>query len=152
LAPLSNKSLAPIRARFENAAVFLVDEISMLNSFLFGCCDLRLQQIMGCDLPFGGLTMIVLGDFYQLPPIYPKALYKAVLMQLVQAVHNPNRLEVTGADLFATFKLVQFVQQMRAAEDQVHTDVIEAFRDPSIRIPVTAAVIRCLVFVFIEPT
>ena len=38
----------------------------MVGSAMFNFLDLRLQQIMGTKEPFGGLSIITVGDLFQL--------------------------------------------------------------------------------------
>lgn len=49
--------------------VLIIDEISMLPAWLFEKLDQQLKYIRGNDEPFGGLQLILMGDFMQLPPI-----------------------------------------------------------------------------------
>ena len=50
--------------------VVFIDEISMVGSGMFNFLDLQLQQIMGTKEPFGGLSIITVGDFFQLKPVF----------------------------------------------------------------------------------
>lgn len=48
----------------------VIDEISMVRADMFVTVDEKLRKITGYqDLPFGGLQVIVVGDFFQLPPV-----------------------------------------------------------------------------------
>lgn len=48
----------------------IIDEISMVRSDAFVTIDQKLRRIKGyLDIPFGGLQVIVVGDFFQLPPV-----------------------------------------------------------------------------------
>jgi ATP-dependent DNA helicase PIF1 len=60
-----------IMARLNNTDVLLIDEISMCGGMaLFGYVDFFLRQIRGEDhKPFGGIQLILMGDFAQLPPV-----------------------------------------------------------------------------------
>ena len=37
--------------------------------------DERLKQIKQCQEPFGNVSVIAVGDFYQIPPVGDRALY-----------------------------------------------------------------------------
>jgi hypothetical protein len=50
--------------------VIFIDEISMVGSAMFNFLDLRLQQIMGTKTAFGGLSIITVGDLFQLKPVF----------------------------------------------------------------------------------
>lgn len=47
----------------------VIDEISMVRADLFEAIDHKLRKIRRLNIPFGGLQVIVVGDFYQLPPV-----------------------------------------------------------------------------------
>ena len=49
--------------------ILVIDEISMLNQYLFEMLDWLCKKIRKCDEPFGGIQLIASGDFYQLPPV-----------------------------------------------------------------------------------
>lgn len=49
--------------------VLLIDEISMVEARLFDFIDFRLQCLRGNVEPFGGMQVIVIGDFLQLEPV-----------------------------------------------------------------------------------
>ena len=61
----SRKHIAMIRS----VRTIVIDEISMVRSDLFVAIDMRLQEITGCNKPFGGKQIILVGDFLQLPPV-----------------------------------------------------------------------------------
>lgn len=47
----------------------IIDEISMVRADMLDYIDRQLQYIKGNDLPFGGVQIIAVGDFFQLPPV-----------------------------------------------------------------------------------
>lgn len=47
----------------------IIDEISMVRADAFDYIDRLLRYIKNNDRPFGGIQMIAIGDFYQLPPV-----------------------------------------------------------------------------------
>ena len=54
--------------------VLVIDEISMLSAKLLTTLDVVLRQVRSSNVAFGGIQIIVSGDFYQLQPV-PNALY-----------------------------------------------------------------------------
>jgi ATP-dependent DNA helicase PIF1 len=65
------------RARIQEPKVLVIDEISMLHSYRLDAINKVCKIIRNNPLPFGGLQVILCGDFFQLPPIidegYPKS-------------------------------------------------------------------------------
>lgn len=57
------------RGRLRKLKLLIVDEISMLNAELLDKACSVLRIIRGCDKPFGGVQMLMCGDFCQLPPV-----------------------------------------------------------------------------------
>lgn len=52
-----------------NCKILAVDEISMLNIEAFEYVNEVLREIRECNDPFGGIQVIFIGDFFQLPPV-----------------------------------------------------------------------------------
>ncbi len=55
--------------RLKNTSVLIIDEISMLHQRQFLLLDEVLRYFRDPFLPFGGLQMVLCGDFFQLPPV-----------------------------------------------------------------------------------
>ena len=47
----------------------IIDEISMIDSELFDKIEAVARALRKSDRPFGGIQLIVCGDFLQLPPV-----------------------------------------------------------------------------------
>lgn len=56
-------------ARVRSTDVLIIDEISMVSAQLLENADRIMRMVMGVDKPFGGIRIIAVGDFYQLPPV-----------------------------------------------------------------------------------
>jgi len=55
--------------RWRNAKVLIVDEVSMLHANLFDKLVAIARELNGKNSSFGGIQLILCGDFYQLPPV-----------------------------------------------------------------------------------
>jgi len=62
----ANRRLA---TRIERAKVLVIDEISMLPARSLTLVDTVCRHIRGVPSPFGGLQVVLVGDFFQLPPV-----------------------------------------------------------------------------------
>ncbi|MBX6334400.1 AAA family ATPase, partial [Candidatus Saccharibacteria bacterium] len=51
------------------ADILVIDEISMLHDFRLDMVDDILRLTRESDKPFGGLQVVLCGDFFQLPPV-----------------------------------------------------------------------------------
>lgn len=58
--------------RWKKCKVLIIDEISMLSGDLFDNLEIIARQIKGNDRSFGGIQLVMCGDFYQLPPTEKK--------------------------------------------------------------------------------
>lgn len=54
---------------WKRCRVLILDEISMLSNKLFTVLEYLGRYIRGNDKPFGGIQVVCLGDFFQLPPV-----------------------------------------------------------------------------------
>ena len=55
--------------RFERTKVLIIDEVSMLHHFRLDLIDQVCRHMKNNDRPFGGMQVVLCGDFFQLPPI-----------------------------------------------------------------------------------
>jgi ATP-dependent DNA helicase PIF1 len=63
------KSQKSILKRYTETKVLIIDEISMLNSDFFDSLNEVFKILRDNTKPFGGVQLILTGDFFQLPPI-----------------------------------------------------------------------------------
>lgn len=59
----------PLARRVSRAKVLIIDEISMLDARVLDLVEAVCRRLRGIDAPFGGLQVIFVGDFFQLPPV-----------------------------------------------------------------------------------
>ncbi len=58
-----------ISKNFTDNKVLIIDEISMISRKQFDFIEKLARGFRGNNEPFGGLQIIVVGDFFQLPPV-----------------------------------------------------------------------------------
>ena len=59
----------------------IIDEISMLDADLFELLNEIARKVKGNDLPFGGIQVVAVGDFLQLPPVQREKKEKSFCFQ-----------------------------------------------------------------------
>ena len=132
------QQLAKMQSRVNTSTLCMVviDEISYMGPIIFGQVEARLRSLMASNDTFGGLGIILMGDFFQLPPVVPsETLYMAVMKQQVDgisldpvgAVGSPRSV---GTSLFASFTRIELTEQMRASRDIQHTEMLDRMRSP----------------------
>ena len=63
------KSRAIINRRLNAIKVLIIDEISMLAGSVLANIDLILRHVRAREEAFGGVQLVLCGDFFQLPPV-----------------------------------------------------------------------------------
>ena len=113
---LDSDRLNTIRAKLNKLRVIFIDEISMVGSGMFNFLNLRLQQIMGTNEPFGGISLVTVGDLFQLKPVFDKWIFE-----------NPQ----SGYNEFATniwteyFTLFELREIMRQKDDKEFAQLLK---------------------------
>ncbi|CAG4932245.1 unnamed protein product [Parnassius apollo] len=89
--------------------LIVIDEISMLGSRTFHQINRRLQQIFHSSTFFSGISVIVAGDFRQLPPVGDNWVFQA-------KSQNPLA-EIAGTPLWDLFVLTELKEIMRQRDN-----------------------------------
>ena len=116
--PLAEDSLNTLRTRCQHLQLVIIDEVSMVSvpqlSYIHG----RLQQIKGTSQTsyFGNVSILAVGDFYQLPPVCPPtplcSPYKEILTDLWNSL----------------FQKVELTEIMRQRNDAVFANMLNRLR------------------------
>ena len=92
-----------IRKKLGDASLLVIDEVSMMGCSKFIELDEMLRKAKNCDLPFGGLDVLLVGDFAQLPAVKQSSLHDA-LVQSTQKYIAPEEHVMEAATLLARFR------------------------------------------------
>jgi ATP-dependent DNA helicase PIF1 len=57
------------KKNWRGISCLIIDEVSMLTPYLLEYLDTVGRIVRNCPKPFGGLQVVFVGDFYQLPPV-----------------------------------------------------------------------------------
>src|SRR5665213_1872732 len=58
-----------VARRIQKAKVLIIDEVSMLSGEVLEMADRVCREVKRSDTPFSGMQVVLVGDFFQLPPI-----------------------------------------------------------------------------------
>ncbi len=58
-----------LRTRFSKLKLLIIDEVSMISPEIFSSMDKILRAFKHASQPFGGVQVVISGDFFQLPPV-----------------------------------------------------------------------------------
>jgi ATP-dependent exoDNAse (exonuclease V) alpha subunit len=61
-----------IAKRINRTKVLIIDEVSMLSANTLDMIDMVCREVKQSGEPFGGIQIVLVGDFFQLPPIVKK--------------------------------------------------------------------------------
>ena len=118
---MSDKQRDEKRSQFRNLKVVIIDEISMVSTDLFYNLDLKLREITMVDTPFGGLSIFVFGDLFQLQPIKAKYVFE-----------EPTDMEHSMAyklrNLWQMFTVVNLEENHRQGEDKEYANLLNRVR------------------------
>ena len=116
---LSDKMRSKLRNKLSELGVIIIDEISMVSNLLLLYIHQRLVEVFGCsqDKAFAGISVIVFGDFYQLPPIQQRTIY---------AEYKDAWLNLSP--LWQLFEMAELHEIMRQRGDSVLIDLLNKIR------------------------
>lgn len=108
------------REMIEKTDVLIIDEISMLHDFRLDMVDEACRLVRRRDEPFGGIQVVMSGDFFQLPPV--------------------NRREGRVGGFVVNSRVWQeldpavlYLSEQFRQDDEVLLDILTAMRDDGIR-------------------
>ena len=108
------------REIIEKTDVLVIDEISMLHDYRFDMVDEICRLVRKKDVPFGGIQVIMSGDFFQLPPV--------------------NRGGDRGGGFVVHSNVWQeldpticYLEEQHRQEDELLLDILNALRDGELR-------------------
>jgi hypothetical protein len=104
---LSNATLQSLQSLFQDVRFLIIDEKSMIDLKILSIIDDRLRLIFPdqSDQAFGGLNVLLCGDFFQLPPVNGRPLY---------ATKVTGPIATKGQGLYRSFdSTIRLTQVMR---------------------------------------
>lgn len=105
--------------RFEEAQVLIIDEISMLHHFRLDLVEEIARFFKRNNKPFGGMQIILCGDFFQLPPVSRAGEEKARF-----AYHSKSWSELNLK--------ICYLEEQHRQNDDAYLEVLDAIRNNTV--------------------
>ena len=116
--PLSHDRLNTLRTKLSRLMFVIIDEVSMVGSNMLLEIHKRLQQIKGVsdDKVFGGVSILAVGDLYQLPPVAQAPLFSTVSDCYAQLYGSGS--------LWVHFLMLELTEVMRQRGDRAFSELL----------------------------
>jgi ATP-dependent exoDNAse (exonuclease V) alpha subunit len=116
------------KQRIKATDILIIDEVSMLPSYFLSNLDAACRKARGKDQPFGGLQIVLVGDFLQLPPVDTHQLDSSG--QPVDSGYCFHARGTDGKKLFSSagFKFC-YLDRIRRSKDMRLNDLLNGIRD-----------------------
>jgi ATP-dependent DNA helicase PIF1 len=111
----------PLVRRVRSTHVLILDEVSMLSAQTLTLVDQALRVLRGSEQPFGGMQVIFVGDFFQLPPVTRK---EVPLLESVFACESRSWAEANP--------LCCYLSEQHRQEDAEFLELLGALRKGAI--------------------
>ena len=117
--PLNHDRLNSLRSKLSNLALLIIDEVSMVGSNMFLEIHKRLQQVKAVlpDVTFGGVSILAVGDLYQLPPVCQAPVFSSVSDSYAQ-------LYQSGSLWVDEFQMIELDEIMRQRGDSAFCELL----------------------------
>ncbi len=116
-----------VSKRIRRAKVLVIDEISMLSSTTLSMVDAVCREVNNTHEAFGGLQVIFVGDFFQLPPIIKRETEQKLQASLMDDGPEP----IFACDCPAWEKarpIVCYLTEQYRQDDEVFLSILSAIR------------------------
>lgn len=119
---LDSSRLNTLRCQLGGVKLIYIDEISMVGNTMFNVqINNRLKDIKGSNDDFGGVSIIAIGDLFQLQPVMDGYIFKD-LDNSAYSILAPNLWQ-------KHFKMFELHEIMRQRESKVFAEILNRLRE-----------------------
>ena len=117
--PLSDERKSALRTKLSNLKLLVIDEVSIVSNLMLKYIHERLKEIYSTPdtVWFGGISIVVVGDFYQLPPVKAKPAFSPFKNELFNLSHP-----------WEQFRMLELMKIMRQPGDHSFTEILNRIR------------------------
>jgi ATP-dependent DNA helicase PIF1 len=115
------KNILPNRTKIiNNTDILIIDEISMLHDYRLDMIDKITRNVREIDKPFGGIQVVLCGDFFQLPPVSHR--------------DQPTGEFVVNSEIWEEFDpVICYLTEQHRQNDETFLNILQALRAGDIR-------------------
>ena len=119
LPPLPDQKKTLLRLSLSELKLLIIDEISMISNNRLLHIHQRLKEIFGTSSSkiFAGISIIAVGDLYQLPPIQQKPIFCRYSNDIYNLSHP-----------WQEFKMIELIEIMRQKDNQPFIELLNRVR------------------------
>ena len=123
LPQLSAARLTQLRSKWSHLKVIIIDEMSMMSPERLAHLHQRICEIKGLSFRdsnvelFAGLSVLLMGDLFQLPPVKARAIFEL-----------PNNPYMAIQDIWKQFKYTELIISERQKKDKTFADMLMRVR------------------------
>lgn len=104
-----------IAQRIKKTRVLIIDEISMIDEATISLVERICRRLKKSPLPFGGIQVVFVGDFFQLPPVVSK--------------HDPPRVFAFASPVWRMVQpIICYLTEQHRQEDKKFLDILSMMR------------------------
>lgn len=108
------------REKIQNTDILIIDEVSMLHDFRLDMVNELCKKVREDERPFGGLQVVLSGDFFQLPP--------------VNRDDSRQGGFVVNSDAWAELEpIVCYLEEQHRSDDDALNEILSALRNNDLR-------------------
>ena len=118
---LTDQKMAFFRSEFEELKMIIIDEMSMVSADDLYKIHHRMTDIFSNNLPFGGLSMMFVGDMLQLKPVRGRFIFEEP-KDVAHAIHYQERF------LWHNLESVSLKHNHRQGDDRSWSETLNRIR------------------------
>ena len=122
-----------VARRITNAHILIIDEISMLSARTFGMVDAVCRAVRGSQKSFGGLQVVLVGDFFQLPPVVRRDDEPDARLGFGNEAGDATAQFAYSSKAWANINpTICYLSEQHRQEDVTFLEILRAFRSGSL--------------------
>ncbi|MDE7179657.1 MAG: AAA family ATPase [Muribaculaceae bacterium] len=125
---LDESKIEYLRKRLSGIEMLIIDEVSMVRADTLEMIDCICREARESTKPFGGISVVLVGDLFQLPPIVTDEATLNYLNHEYGGIHFFNSHVIQ--DNISSIRLFELTLSYRQKSDPEFVGLLDAFRRP----------------------